>query len=487
MLNYKLKKSDCASDYLSDIDTIVCAINERMHEIIEDLRINPRRTAILYGSDKGKLREGLAMKLRDLLASSLSFVDIVSIDLDKLTSPLILGKYDLIIELIQCMEEGFESARRYEKLLVGLNDNVTISIDFPCGIETLYGAIDTFRDWKITASLLLIKDRVLELLEHVRERSGKLFYIEPSLPNKQIESRRDEIISSETQLGVQQLVCYEKRDLLFDSRATIIGNANKYSRGVVALVTGSERYIGAALLSTRAALHGGAGTVFYYGSSSKYVVERNPSIIASNSIVNKAIRADVGLVGSGIYNAYSLSEIISAFRDVPIVVIDADSLNELNDSKNKEILKLIEMYKQTILIVPNIYEASKLLDHSDTTEVRYNPLAAALELNKKFGFYTLIRDRNMILAYNNTLYLLDEREFCNKKSSSTAGTGDVYAGLVASVLANKNEADFIKNIIKAIFLHRNACELAVEKYKSPFITSQDLLDQLPYSWQTLSS
>lgn len=71
---------------------------------------------------------------------------------------------------------------------------------------------------------------------------------------------------------------------------------SKYTRGVVGLMTGSERYPGAGVLSASAALRAGAGYVRYVGPDevARLLLERHPEAVIGQG------RADCWVIGSGL-------------------------------------------------------------------------------------------------------------------------------------------------------------------------------------------
>ena len=68
---------------------------------------------------------------------------------------------------------------------------------------------------------------------------------------------------------------------------------DKYSRGVLGVVTGSALYPGAAVIGVDAALHTGVGMVRYLGAVAADVLARRPEAVAT------AGRVDAWLLGSG--------------------------------------------------------------------------------------------------------------------------------------------------------------------------------------------
>ena len=58
---------------------------------------------------------------------------------------------------------------------------------------------------------------------------------------------------------------------------------DKYSRGVLGIITGSARFPGAAVLGVEAALHTGVGMVRYLGprNAARLVLQRRPEVVTS--------------------------------------------------------------------------------------------------------------------------------------------------------------------------------------------------------------
>src|SRR5690606_24433947 len=104
---------------------------------------------------------------------------------------------------------------------------------------------------------------------------------------------------------------------------------DKYSRGVVALRTGSAAYPGAAVLGVEAAWRTGAGYVRYRGDAADAVLARRPETVVGSDIGR--IRVGAWVVGSGADAAHRseheqtvLCRILAG--DAPVVV-DAGALD----------------------------------------------------------------------------------------------------------------------------------------------------------------
>ena len=97
-------------------------------------------------------------------------------------------------------------------------------------------------------------------------------------------------------------------------------NDDKYSRGVLGVITGSTMYPGAAVLGVEAALRTGLGMVRYLGPDrpSTLVLSRRPEAVTANG------RVQAWLIGSGIDRVQGsesenwMTEAVS--QNVPIVL-----------------------------------------------------------------------------------------------------------------------------------------------------------------------
>nr|WP_236029318.1 bifunctional ADP-dependent NAD(P)H-hydrate dehydratase/NAD(P)H-hydrate epimerase [Bifidobacterium miconisargentati] len=145
----------------------------------------------------------------------------------------------------------------------------------------------------------------------------------------------------------------------------------KYSRGVVGLVTGSQRYPGAAVLTARAAAHANTGMVRYLGPerAQNMVLAALPEAVMGKGHVQSWV------VGSGVPNAdadiqretigallrhYALDgdpAVDDAAYDMPPVVVDAGALDLLP-----------ERVPGQVVITPHAGEMASLLNRLEPVE-----------------------------------------------------------------------------------------------------------------------
>ncbi|HEY2313392.1 MAG TPA: NAD(P)H-hydrate dehydratase [Streptosporangiaceae bacterium] len=213
--------------------------------------------------------------------------------------------------------------------------------------------------------------------------------------------------------------------------------SDKYRRGVLGLVAGSEQYTGAAVLSAGGAIKGGAGMVRLVSAAPAIGVARQhwPEAVVTtydpdrpDQAIEQAGRVQAWAVGPGIGTGETALALLAAVlaSDVPVLV-DADGITVLAEHRD-----LLTRQGPT-LITPHAGELARLLnaDRSDIEARRlYYARAAAAEL----GITVLLKGSTTVIAEPDA----SRPVRVNATGSSwlaTAGSGDVLSGLAGSLLA----------------------------------------------------
>lgn len=191
--------------------------------------------------------------------------------------------------------------------------------------------------------------------------------------------------------------------------------SDKYTRGVVGIVTGSEKYPGAAVLSVGGAVRNGAGYVRYLGGATEVVRDHWPSVVAGEG------RCDAYVVGSGLGIDVETQARVKALlaTDVPLV-LDADGLAVGADA--------IRGRTAPTLLTPHAGEFKRLtgVDPAD------DPLGSALRAADDLGVTILLKGRRTLVAAPGGIACI-VRTGC--PWLSTAGTGDVLGGATGALMA----------------------------------------------------
>jgi len=223
-------------------------------------------------------------------------------------------------------------------------------------------------------------------------------------------------------------------------------HAHKYTRGLLAVVGGAMP--GAALLAARAAQHAGAGYVKLFadvalaGTPADLVIESGALSEVLTDNRNTAI-----LVGPGLgRDAKARDRLATALADPVPVLLDADALILLGARQ------LAERAAPTVA-TPHEGELIALERTFDCDGGGFKPeRAAALALAS--GMVVVAKGPDTVIAAP------DGRLACAPRASvwlSTAGTGDVLAGTIASRLATG--VDAFEAACEGVWLHGEAARL----------------------------
>lgn len=205
------------------------------------------------------------------------------------------------------------------------------------------------------------------------------------------------------------------------------GESDKYQRGVVGVVAGSERYPGAAVLATAGALHGGAGAVRYVGPAADAVIARFPETLVSAGPPSQAGRVQAWVIGPGLGDDKTgMADVLAS--DVP-VLIDADGLR-LADPET------VRRRRAATVLTPHAGEAAALLGCA-RERVEAERVSSVRELASRYGATVLLKGSTTLIASPPSP---DGRAPIRVNSTgtpwlATAGSGDVLSGLTGSLLA----------------------------------------------------
>ncbi|UNX54322.1 NAD(P)H-hydrate epimerase [Georgenia sp. TF02-10] len=206
---------------------------------------------------------------------------------------------------------------------------------------------------------------------------------------------------------------------------------HKYTRGVLGLVTGSQAYPGAAVLSAAGALRTGLGMVRYLGP------ETPTGLIRSRypEVVTAAGRVQAWALGSGVdpdqaVRAEQVAESLSAaLADGVPAVLDAGALSLLTDDAFTDL-------PATVVLTPHAGELATLLtgrgeqtsrDDVDAAPARHARLAAEIT-----GATVLLKGAvTVVAAPDGPLYAQADAT----PWLATAGAGDVLTGVLGALLA----------------------------------------------------
>jgi hydroxyethylthiazole kinase-like uncharacterized protein yjeF len=264
--------------------------------------------------------------------------------------------------------------------------------------------------------------------------------------------------------------------------------SDKYRRGVLGLLAGSDRFTGAALLATGGAVHGGAGMVRVVTAQAAAALVRQvwPETVLTVhpddpdwDLIGSVGRVQAWVAGPGMGTGPDAVARLAAIlrTDLPVLV-DADGLTILSEVK-----ELLPRSAPT-LITPHAGELSRLLG-TDGASVEARRLEHARRAADQLGVTVLLKGSTTVIASPAE----SQPAGVNPTGTpwlATAGSGDVLSGLAGALLAQGLEP--AQAGLAAAYLHGLAGRLAAapdpDAGEAP-IGASDLVRALPAAFRSL--
>lgn len=230
---------------------------------------------------------------------------------------------------------------------------------------------------------------------------------------------------------------------------------DKYSRGVVGFVTGSDKFPGAAILGVSAAMRAGIGMVRYLGPDSviQLLLEVRPEVVIQPG------RAQAWVVGSGVPEEKGSEQALRIARIASqpgLLVVDAGALALIDYSSALA----------TCVLTPHAGEMAALLTRLGQNwareQVEQKPQEACELAATLTGQVVLLKGSQSVVSDGVRSITTEPAP----ADLATAGTGDVLAGIIGALLAANAEQiisekiDLIDVCLFAIQLHSRAAEIA---------------------------
>lgn len=234
---------------------------------------------------------------------------------------------------------------------------------------------------------------------------------------------------------------------------------NKYTRGVVGVVAGSQQYPGAGVLCTGSARLGGVGMVRYAGTATSLVMARWPDVVPHPDGPVGAGRVQAWVFGPGAGTDSTALANLTAILAMPVpVLVDADGLTLIADNADlREAIKARHRDGLVTALTPHEGEFARL-----GFEPGSDRLGAVVAAARELGACVLLKGAVTLVAepggcaWSNTTA---------SPALATAGSGDVLSGLAGSMLAANagrglDMAAAAEIMAAAAFVHGRAGQLA---------------------------
>lgn len=347
-----------------------------------------------------------------------------------------------------------------------------IAIDVPLGINPDDGSVssDFVISVEATVALSFIKPGIISY--PARAFVGEIIYDSLGLPEKEIDENfnfKYHMVDTDFVKGV-----LPKRE----------ENSNKGTFGKLLLITGSEKYRGAAHLSAEAALRGGVGLVTFAGCEqllSELSIKYPEMIFHKTSSVSQISDEEIKtlctlsqkhtatVIGSGSDNTEGLLKLTLDLlaTEGGILILDADAINSLSSLGEKGIIAIKEA-KRNVIITPHPLEFARFIG-DEVANVQLHRLEKAEKFAKENNAIVVLKGASTIVTDGENVYI----NSTGSSALSKAGSGDVLAGFMGAMCAQKSMSDALAATL-SVYLHGAAGDALANKYSSYGVTPSDL-------------
>lgn len=270
-------------------------------------------------------------------------------------------------------------------------------------------------------------------------------------------------------------------------------DANKYTRGVLTVVAGSKRYPGAACLAARAGMRMGAGYVkvvtdkaavnLLLGAAPSLVVRTVKDWRPSELALMKKNSPQAVCVGPGFIpdDPRTAELVVETLKQANCpVLVDGGGLSALGTKKALKALKKRKSRSLATVITPHGGEAARLQAALDIDADTDAPEQLAAALANVTGAIVVLKGPDTYVSDGKRVVPMRE----GTPALAKAGTGDVLAGVIASLLAQGVEP-FISGALGAV-LHARAGVIAAQTYTVISVTPEDVIEAIPAAIRSLA-
>src|SRR5918993_384183 len=325
----------------------------------------------------------------------------------------------------------------YETVVADINEAGVpiVAIDIPSGMSA--DTSDVIGDCiDATVTVTLGAPKLPLVLPPAEMKSGEVVIADIGIPLDifdQLEGPQIELLTREQMRALMQ------------PRAP---DAHKGDFGRVLVVAGSVGKAGAAVLCGQGAMRAGAGLVTVASPQSCQPIVAGPGL------------------GRGDDGRAFVRELLDKCEGP--LILDADALNAFEQEPGA----LVGREGRDLIITPHPGEMARLVGCS-VEDLQADRIGITTDFARRHKLYVVLK------GYRTLVVTPDEKVFVNPTGSpgmATGGTGDVLAGMLASLLAQLLDAEAACKL--AVYLHGSAGELADADSGEVSMTAGDLVDHI---------
>jgi NAD(P)H-hydrate epimerase len=259
---------------------------------------------------------------------------------------------------------------------------------------------------------------------------------------------------------------------------------HKYQRGYVVGLSGSPTMPGASLLSSLAALRGGAGIVRLLHpagmeallSNSPYELIKSPyQPHEKEAVIDQLNAAGAVYLGPGIGTTDEMKELIrSVLPRIQVkCVLDADALNIV--AQTKEVV-----FPKECVITPHHGEMGRLLGSKGPQELTKQFIDDVQAYSTQRQVIVVLKGAPTLLFHPNGEVRISPY---GNAGMATAGSGDVLTGVIAALASQGLPVWEAAQI--GVVLHGLAGDIASVEFSEDCLIASDIIHALPEAFQTL--
>ncbi len=352
-----------------------------------------------------------------------------------------LSEVDVIVDALLGTGLDREVLGQWQEVINGINHCNTpiLSIDIPSGLNADTGRImGCAVNADATITFIGLKQGLFT--GHGVEYAGEVHFNDLDVPDE---------VGAKVKSMTEQITLDDLQSFLTPR----LKHAHKGSYGHVLVVGGNNGYAGAARLCAEAAARTGAGLVSLatHANHAGYVTTAVPEVMAHatespGELIPLLEKANVVAIGPGLgQSTWGMSLFSKVMEcDLPMVV-DADALNLLAQEP---------VYSDHWILTPHPGEAARLLN-CDSNSIQSDRIAAAKEIQKKFGGITVLKGSGTVIADDE-----GNVSICSTGNPGMAsgGMGDVLTGVIAGLMAQRKSLglDIVDAARLGVCLHATA-------------------------------
>jgi hydroxyethylthiazole kinase-like uncharacterized protein yjeF len=259
---------------------------------------------------------------------------------------------------------------------------------------------------------------------------------------------------------------------------------HKYERGHAVMVSGGLSTTGAARLAARAALRAGAGLVTLASPRAALAVNAAASLAVMVRAVDGAVeltalladkRLNAVVLGPGLgVGEGTRALVLAALDGARAVVLDADALTSFQDDPDA-LFRAIAARERSVVLTPHGGEFARLFGKDSQDAQSSSKLDLARAAARAAGAIVLLKGPDTVIAAP------DGRAAINENAPpwlATAGAGDVLAGIISGLLAQRMPA--FEAACAGAWLHGEAGNAA-----GPGLIAEDLSEAFPAIYRRL--